>query len=327
MDSDFWIDAIGIKDLPSWNPEDNWKQEPSTSLAVPIGTWRDPSDPNYVYSRKGKSSVFLDLVKDGPHGIVLGSTGTGKSYLTKSVLFGTAATYSPRDVQFLVLQIFGSEMAHSVSKLPHTAATFGCVEHRTDILVDIDAALTKEMSRRHALIQASGANSFDEHNSACYGEDRLPRIVVVVEEAEFALSASKHKDVLAKILTDVCRDGTALGFHLLITGWTYNSLPEQVVRAINKGYGITLRTSDRDTSVQAVGVPDAVCLSGGTGHALLRRHGNLESFAGYSPTNHELCEKLEANTDPVAKSLTKGLRDSLRHVPGSPFSPHFDSVS
>lgn len=152
----------------------------------------------------GSGEFAVDLVSDGPHAVVTGVTGTGKSELLCTWVASLAREYGPEEVTFVLADFKGGMAFEPLRVLPHTAA----------IMTDMDAAevargvqsLRAEMRRRAALLAHSGARDVS-------GLPGMARLIVIVDE--FAAMMHDHAE-LAAIFTDIAARGRALGVHLIL---------------------------------------------------------------------------------------------------------------
>ncbi|MFW8745594.1 FtsK/SpoIIIE domain-containing protein, partial [Mesorhizobium japonicum] len=162
-------------------------------LAAPIG--RDADGP-----------VIVDLVADGPHALVGGTTGSGKSELLVSWVLAMAHGRRPDEVAFLLVDFKGGAAFAPLAGLPHVVG----------ILSDLDARLTRraieslraELLRRERLLADAGVRSIDELPSGA-----LARLVVVVDE--FAAVVSGQPE-LHDVFADLAARGRSLGLHLVL---------------------------------------------------------------------------------------------------------------
>ena len=158
-----------------------------------------------VIGTSNASAFCLDLVSDGPHALVVGTTGSGKSELLRTWVASLAAHYSPEDVVFVLADFKGGTAFSSLRRLPHV----------TGVLTDLDEAaatrgiesLRAEVRRREGVLAAAGVRDIAE------GAADLPRLVVVVDE--FAALLSSHSE-LANLFIDLTARGRALGIHVIL---------------------------------------------------------------------------------------------------------------
>ena len=222
------------------------------SLAIPVG-------------REREGEAVVDLVADGPHAVVAGVTGSGKSELLTTWIAGLCATRPPGEVCFLLADFKGGTAFDALRGLPHV----------TGVLTDLDGAgarramesLRAELRHREAELARSGARDIGAPGV------RLPRLVVVVDE--FAAVLADHPELHA-VFTDVAARGRALGMHLVLGTQRVTGVVRDGLLA-NCPLRISLRVTDAADSRAVVGTEDAALLpgeAGARGLAFVRRAGD-----------------------------------------------------
>lgn len=210
------------------------------------------------------SDEIVDLIADGPHAIVGGTTGSGKSELLISWVVAIAARYRPEAVNFLLVDYKGGASFGGLTGLPH------CV----GMLTDLDDAASKRALaslaaelrfRERALARATAKSIID--NPAAHG---LARLVIVVDE--FAAMASEHPELHA-LFSDIAARGRSLGVHLILCTQRPAGVIREAVLA-NSALRISLRVNNRADSVAVVGDDSAAHLAvRNVGRAVLARAG------------------------------------------------------
>jgi S-DNA-T family DNA segregation ATPase FtsK/SpoIIIE len=186
--------------------------------------------------------AVIDLVADGPHAVVAGTTGAGKSELLTSWVLGMAAGRSPREVSFVLVDFKGGAAFAPLAGLPHVLGT----------LSDLDAALARraieslraEVLRRERTLAAAGARAIDELPAGV-----LARLVLIVDE--FAALVTERPE-LHTLFADLAARGRSLGIHLVLC----TQRPAGVVRdavLANVAVRIALRVADRADSLGLIG--------------------------------------------------------------------------
>lgn len=229
-------------------------------LAVPADT--GSSGLAAAIGRTESADIVLDLVEDGPHAIVTGMTGSGKSELLVTWITSMARSHGPEEVTFVLADFKGGTAFDPLRALAHVAAVI------TDL--DEDGArrgvesLTAELRRREAVLAETGARNIAE------AAGRLTRLVIVVDE--FAALLQEHPD-LGAVFTDVAARGRALGMHLIVG----TQRAAGVIRdglAANCPLRVSLRVTESADSRLVIGSDDAAELPGGAdsrGLAFVRR--------------------------------------------------------
>lgn len=215
-----------------------------------------------------RDTMTLDLVDDGPHAIVTGMTGAGKSELLVSWVTAMAAAYGPARVLFVLADFKGGTAFEPLRVLPHVAA----------VITDLDddgarrgvSSLRAELRRRESVIAAAGARDI--------GAVEMPRLVIVVDE--FAALLQEHGE-LGGVFTDIAARGRALGMHLILGTQRASGVIRDALAA-NCPLRLSLRVSDAADSRLVLGTDAAAELPGGgesRGIAFLRRPRDPEPAA------------------------------------------------
>lgn len=214
-----------------------------------------------AFGRGERGDLSVDLIEDGPHAIVTGMTGTGKSELLTSWVAALASVHAPEDVAFVLVDFKGGTAFDPLRRLPHVVA----------VVTDLDAegarrgvgSLTAELRRREAALAAAGVRDVGDCPT-------LARLVIVVDE--FAALLQEHPE-LGEIFTDVAARGRALGMHLVLgTQRASGSIREAL--AANCPLRISLRVAETADSRFVIGSDAAAQLRGGAesrGLAYVRR--------------------------------------------------------
>ncbi|WP_374977565.1 FtsK/SpoIIIE domain-containing protein [Microbacterium trichothecenolyticum] len=209
--------------------------------------------------------VLVDLVADGPHAVVAGVTGSGKSELLITWILALCATHSTDEVTFLLADFKGGTAFDGLAGVPHVSG----------VITDLDGSgarraiesLRAELRRREAAIAAAGARDIGDPRV------RLPRLVVVVDE--FAALLGDHPE-LHGLFADLAARGRALGIHLILGTQRAAGVIRDNLLA-NCPLRISLRVTDAADSRALLGTDDAARLPGGVsgrGTAFVRRAGD-----------------------------------------------------
>ena len=239
------------------------------------GVERGPTSPplDCAVARTAEGVLRLDLVAQGPHAVVGGTTGSGKSELLVSWVLAMAAQHPPRDLSVLLVDFKGGSAFASLEALPH------CVGMITD-LDDATAlraleSLAAELRRRERHLAGQRSRSVDELE----GSGRLPRLVIVVDE--FAAMVAGFPDLHA-LFSDIAARGRSLGVHLVLC----TQRPAGVIRdavLANSALRISLRVNNRADSSAVIGSDAAAALPAARrGRALVSTDGE-EALAAQFP--------------------------------------------
>ncbi|NND02438.1 MAG: hypothetical protein HKN91_06590 [Acidimicrobiia bacterium] len=235
------LDLIGLGDRTSDAVVRRWAAAgPVPRCAAPIGATAD-------------GPLVIDWVSDGPHGLLAGTTGAGKSELLRSLVAALAATVDPEHLNFVLIDYKGGSAFDACAGLPHTVGMVtdldGHLAHRA--LTCLEA----ELRHREEVLRAVGAGDIDDYH-AMDAEDPLPRLLVVIDE--FAALAKELPDFMAA-LVDVAQRGRSLGVHLLLATQRPNGVINDNIRA-NTNLRLSLRVQDVQDSMDVVGTADAAGL-------------------------------------------------------------------
>lgn len=226
----------------------------------------------------GHGPIVIDLDKDGPHALIAGSTGSGKSELLQALVVGSALAHPPDQMTFLLLDYKGGAAFAECAGLPHTVG----------VLTDLDQRLTgrvlhsldSEVRRRERLLAAVGAADLHAYRRSGPAVP-LARLVIVVDE--FATLAEELGSFVTG-LVGIARRGRSLGLHLVLATQRPAGVVSPEIRA-NCALRICLRVTDAADSLDVVDTEAAAAISPTTpGRAYLRRDGRADAvqLAGLS---------------------------------------------
>ena len=270
-------DLLGLGDVRRLDPARAWQPRPLRErLRVPIGLGDDGA------------AVDLDLKESaqggmGPHGLLVGATGSGKSELLRTLVLGLVMTHSAEQLNLVLVDFKGGATFAGLSALPHVSALITNLADDLSLVDRMDDALSGEMVRRQEVLRDAGnlASIHDHERARAEGEDLapLPSLFVVVDEFSEMLTA---KPELIDLFVAIGRLGRSLGLHLLLAS---QRLDEGRLRGLEShlSYRIGLRTFSAQESRAVLGAPDAYELPPRPGLGLLRsdRSTLVRFTAGY----------------------------------------------
>ena len=238
------------------------------------------------FSVDAAGPVTIDLVAHGPHAVVGGTTGSGKSELLISWVLALAARHAPTDVNFLLLDFKGGSAFESLTSLPHSVG----------VITDLDAteatralaSLGAELRYRERILARAGAR--DILDLPPEGVLSLPRLVIVADE--FAAMLGEHPD-LHPLFTDIASRGRSLGVHLILC----TQRPAGIVRdgvLANADLRISLRVNNAADSSAVMGTTAAAELpAGAVGRGLV-------GFAGGPPRTVQFAMASQGDAHDIA---------------------------
>ena len=216
---------------------------------------RDPR-PIATLGRAADGIVEIDLVADGPHALVAGTTGAGKSELLRTLVAALALGSSPAALSFVLIDYKGGSAFDACAGLPHVAGIVTDLDDR--LAARVLRSLDAELRRRERLLRAANAADLTVYR-ANPGNRQIPRLVIVVDE--FAALAAELPEFLST-LVNVAQRGRSLGIHLVLATQRPSGVLSDDIRA-NTNLRIALRVQDD---------ADAVDVVGQTGPARFARH-------------------------------------------------------
>ncbi len=232
-------------------------------LRVPIGVGADGHTVDLDIKESAQGGM-------GPHGLVIGATGSGKSELLRTLVLGLALTHPSETLNFVLVDFKGGATFASLDVLPHTSAV---ITNLSDNLLLVDRmkdALAGEMNRRQEALRDAGnyASLRDYERAREQGAalEPMPSLFVVVDEFSELLTS---KPDFIELFVQIGRLGRSLGVHLLLAS---QRLEEGKLRGLDThlSYRIGLRTFSAMESRVVLGVPDAYELPSAPGHGYLK---------------------------------------------------------
>ena len=216
----------------------------------------------------------------GPHGLVVGATGSGKSELLRTLVTGLALGHAPEELALVLVDYKGGATFAEVAALPHVAGVITNLEREPTLVDRMHEALFGELERRQRLLAAAGnfdrARDYQAYRAADpeAGLAPLPSLLVIVDEFGELLAA--RPDFL-DLFVSIGRTGRSLGVHLLLAT---QRLDEGRVRGLESHlrYRICLRTFSAEESMVALGGREAFELPPLPGLGWLRVDGAKQRF-------------------------------------------------
>lgn len=200
------------------------------SAATPIGV-------------SAEGVIEFDLARDGPHSLIAGTTGSGKSELLRSVVVGLAVRSPPRELSFLLIDYKGGAAFAECAELPHTVGLVTDLDPRLTrrVLVSLNA----ELRRREAAFAEVGVTDLDAYRrSTRAAAQPLARLVLVVDE--FASLAEEFPSFLSGLI-GVAQRGRSLGVHLVLATQRPAGVVSPEIKA-NMALRVALRVTDAGES-------------------------------------------------------------------------------
>jgi S-DNA-T family DNA segregation ATPase FtsK/SpoIIIE len=247
------FELLGIDDETDLRPPVYWSRPPARAWHpdVPIGL------------QAGKRPLQLDLFEQahGPHGIIAGTTGAGKSVLLQSVIAALAIKHSPLQLQLLLIDFKGGASLAQLSRLPHTVGFVTDLEGR--LAERAMTAIKSELRQRKTLFReaerraGSKVENIGEYREkAGHGLPPLPNLLIVIDE--FDEMVQTYKEFVSELVR-VVKQGRSLGVHLLLASQQPSRAVTDDIRTQLK-YFIALRLGSSEDSREMLEKPDAAFL-------------------------------------------------------------------
>lgn len=221
--------------------------------------------------------LFLDMKSldeggDGPHGVMSGTTGSGKSTLVRTVIESLMLSHPPEELQFVLADLKGGSAVKPFAGVPHVSRIITDLEEDQALMERFLDALWGEIARRKAICDSAGVDDAKEYNSVrarmrARGQDMapLPMLVVVIDEF---YEWFRIMPTAVDVLDSIGRQGRAYWIHLMVASQTIESRAEKLME--NMGYRLVLKARTAGAA-QAAGVPNAVNLPAQAGLGYFRK--------------------------------------------------------
>jgi len=220
------------------------KSDSHKSLAVPLGV------------RAENDLVYLNLHEKahGPHGLVAGTTGSGKSELIQSYILSLAVNFHPYEVGFLLIDYKGGGMAGLFKELPHLLGTITNLDGSESMRAL--ESIRAELKRRQRIFRESEVNNINAYNELFKGrkvEEPLPHLFLISDE--FA-ELKKAQPEFMKELVSVAAIGRSLGVHLILATQKPSGVVDDQIWA-NSKFKLALKVQNEADSKEIIKTPDA----------------------------------------------------------------------
>lgn len=214
----------------------------------------------------------IDIRRDGPHGLVAGTTGAGKSELLQSIVASLAVSNRPDGMTFVLVDYKGGAAFKDCADLPHTVGMVTDLD--THLVERALVSLGAELNRREHILAGSGAKDIEDYIDLQAKRPALaamPRLLIVIDE--FASLARELPDFVTG-LVNIAQRGRSLGIHLILATQRPSGVVSPEIRA-NTNLRIALRVTDGSESSDVIDAPDAGNISKNTpGRAYVRLGAN-----------------------------------------------------
>ena len=244
-----FFEMYKAKKLEDFDVENRWKKNRTyESMKALVG------------QKAGGAPCYLDIHEKyhGPHGLVAGTTGSGKSETLQTYILSLAINFSPDDVSFFIIDYKGGGMANLFMDLPHMVGQISNLSGN-----QIQRALLSiqsEKDRREALFASYGVKDIRDYTKLYKNHEAavpLPHLIMVIDE--FAEMKKEEPEFIQEIVS-VSRVGRSLGIHLIMaTQKPAGSVSDDIWA--NSRFKLCLRVQSRQDSTDMLHKPDAAYLT------------------------------------------------------------------
>ena len=222
-----------------------------------IARWAQSQSLRAVIGTLPEAPLSIDLRSDGPHALIAGTTGAGKSELLQTLVASLALTHSPERITFLLIDYKGGAAFKDCVRLPHTVGFV--TDLNTHLVRRALVSLEAELRRRESILAAHGAKDLPDLELKAPGQTP-PSLLIVVDE--FASLAREVPEFVEGVV-NVSQRGRSLGLHLVLATQRPAGVVTENIRA-NTNLRIALRVASENDSLDVIGVKEASVINRGT---------------------------------------------------------------
>ena len=235
----------GVQTPEELDIENRWRKNSShKTLAVPLGL------------RGEKDIVNLDLHEKahGPHGLVAGTTGSGKSEIVQSYILSLAVNFHPYEVGFLLIDYKGGGMAGLFKNLPHLLGSITNLDGSQSMRAM--ASIKSELSRRQKIFSQYNVNHINQYNKIFKNgeaENPIPHLFIISDE--FAELKKEQPEFMSELVS-AARIGRSLGIHLILATQKPSGVVDDQIWT-NSKFKLALKVANEGDSNEIIKTPDA----------------------------------------------------------------------
>ena len=244
-----FFDMYDVQSLSELNVQDRWRKN------------RTYENMRALVGRKaGNVNLYLDIHEKyhGPHGLVAGTTGSGKSETLQTYILSLALNFSPLDVGFFIIDYKGAVMANLFSDLPHMLGQISNLSGNQVRRAMV--SIKSEIKRRQRLFGEYDVNHLDQYTRLLKNGEAgvpIPHMVIVIDE--FAELKREEPDFMRELIS-VAQVGRSLGIHLILATQKPAGTVDDNIWS-NSKFRLCLRVQDRQDSMDMLKKPDAAYIT------------------------------------------------------------------
>lgn len=244
-----FLEMYGVSSIKEFNIIDLWRKNRTfNSMRVLVG------------KKAGGANCYLDIHEKfhGPHGLVAGTTGSGKSELVQTFVLSLAINFSPEDVAFFIIDFKGGGMANLFSDLPHLVGKISNLSGNQIGRAMI--SIKSENLRRQKLFSEYGVNNINSYTrlyKSGEAQIAIPHLIIIIDE--FAELKKEEPEFMHELIS-VAQVGRSLGVHLILATQKPSGTVDDNIWS-NAKFRLCLRVQDRQDSNDMLHKPDAAYIT------------------------------------------------------------------
>ncbi|KAF6580622.1 type VII secretion protein EssC [Paenibacillus sp. EKM211P] len=247
------FDMMSVASVEELDVADRWRRNrhPDT-LPVPMGV------------RAGGKKIMINLHDKierqghGPHGLIAGTTGSGKSEVIQSIVASLAAEFHPHDLAFMLIDYKGGGMSNTFVNLPHVVGTITNLDN--NLIERAKISLKAELVRRQKILNDAGnLQHIDEYYRLLRQrqEQPLPHLVIIIDE--FAQLKRDQPEFMDELIS-IAAIGRTLGVHLILATQKPAGVVDDKIWS-NSRFRICLRVQSEGDSRDMLKIPNAAWIT------------------------------------------------------------------
>ncbi|TCP31206.1 S-DNA-T family DNA segregation ATPase FtsK/SpoIIIE [Scopulibacillus darangshiensis] len=246
-----FLELLKAKEVEDLQIDQKWfTTESSKSLAVPVG----------LKGREDIVELNLHEKAHGPHGLLAGTTGSGKSEFLQTYILSLAVHFHPHEVAFLLIDYKGGGMAQPFKDIPHLLGTITNIEGSKNFSARALASIKSELKRRQRLFdqyQVNHINDYTELYKQNTAEEPLPHLFLISDE--FAELKTEEPEFIRELVS-AARIGRSLGVHLILATQKPGGVIDDQIWS-NARFKVALKVQDASDSKEVLKNADAASIT------------------------------------------------------------------
>ncbi len=244
-----FLQMYGVSSVRDLNVLDNWRKNRTYQTMQAL-----------VGQKVGGQPCYLNIHEKhhGPHGLVAGTTGSGKSETLQTYILSLAINYSPQDVAFFIIDFKGGGMAHLFDGLPHMLGSISNLSGNQVRRAMV--SIKSENMRRQRLFNEYGVNHIDSYTKLVKAGEAttpIPHLFIIIDE--FAELKREQPDFMRELIS-VAQVGRSLGVHLILATQKPSGTVDDNIWS-NTKFRLCLRVADAQDSKDMLHKPDAAYIT------------------------------------------------------------------